>query len=60
MDPITIMALEAAATHGIPLILDLCKNWNSGEPVTPEALQARIDALPKADDAFPEDIYGKE
>lgn len=41
----------AAITYGAPVIIDLIENWGS-EPVTIAGLQARLDALPKAEDAF--------
>lgn len=41
----------AAIKYGAPAIIHIIENWGS-EPVTIAGLQARLDALPKAEDAF--------
>ncbi|MGE4486383.1 MAG: hypothetical protein AB7C95_00985 [Synergistaceae bacterium] len=52
---VTKELIKAALVYGVPAVLDLIDSWDDAEP-TVEELQARLEALPKAEDAFPGEV----
>ncbi len=52
---VTKELVKAALTYGVPAVLDLIDSWDDAEPTVAE-LQARLEELPKAEDAFPGDV----